>query len=236
MHRALLFLVCACGRIGFDATGGAGPGGDDQNSDGGTSTDGGGSGSGSGTAMCTGMITPASTFPGGIACGNWGANQQVTNAGISESSGTLTITPNANSGGAEADCLHSNVTMTSAGTTAEVSQILAGTSSQTRLELIWGGETYFIGGQNNTLHYGAVSAGVDLTRGAFNLAQHRWWHMYVAAGSLHWEISGDGINWTDIGDIGANPTGLASLRVVGRTPNAEAAPGSAKFESVNYCP
>lgn len=233
--RYALFALCliACGRVGFDPSrdgdiGGSGDGG--TIGEAGTNGDAGANGDG-GTSACVAAV-PATTFPGGFPCANWSANTQQTNGGLSESSGTLTLTPNANSVGASVGCQRDNVTITAAGVFTEVSQVLVGTSSTTRFEAVWGGETYYIGTQNNGMRAGAVNVGVTFSGG--NVA--RWWRIRPAGGLLHFEYGDDGRTWNDFAQIGGIPTGVARLRVVAATPSAEAAPGAAKFESVNVCP
>jgi hypothetical protein len=223
----IVLSLVACGRIGFDAGGTGVP---DGGGDGGGTSDGGG-GDGGGSAMGCIAATPSTTFPGGFPCNSWG-NSGSTNAGLSESNGTLSITPNASSAGAEGKCDRTSITIGAGGALTEVSQVLMGASSQTRLELVWGGDTYFIGATNNGMRAGAVDAGVTFSGGTVE----RWWRIRPVGNQLVFETSPDGLAWDEFASIGGVPTGTALVRVVGRTPMAEAAPGTARFESVNLCP
>lgn len=234
MHRLVipaLWIAIGCGRIGFDT-----PGGGTGDPDGGGSNggDGGGSsssGSDGGSPVCTSVV-PSTTFPGGIPCANWAANQAVNNAGMSESNGTLTITPNANSPGSEGKCERNNVTIGSGGAFTEVSQVLAGSSSTTRLEIVWADDTFYVGASNNGMRAGNINGGVTLSGGLVE----RWWRMRPIADQIVFETSPDGVTWNGFGTVGGVPSGTATLRVIARTPNAEATPGVARFESVNACP
>lgn len=222
--------IGACGRVSFDPLGG-GDGGGSTTGDGGSGSGGDGGGGTDSSLACT-NTDPSTTFPGGIPCANWGGNAAFNNAGLSESSGTLIITPNASSAGASGRCQRDNVAISASGAFVEVSQVLAGTSSTTRLEAVWGGQVYFIGTENNGMRAGNVTQGVTFTGGAVQ----RWWRIRPTNGEVHFEYSPDGMAWTDFALIGGIPTGMASLRVVATTPNAEAAAGAARFESVNVCP
>ena len=215
--------VCACGRIGFDVTTDGGSSSGDGNSGDGSTTDG-------GTDGCIGAL-PATTFPGGLPCANWGGAATFTNAGLSESNGTLSITPNVNSAGAVGRCQHDGVTIGAGGAFTEVSGVLAGTSSTTRLEIDWGGVTYYLGASNGTMRAGNTS-GLTFTGGNIE----RWWRFRPNSGQLLFESSPDGAAWRMFASVGGVPTGLAIVRVVAATPMAEAAPGVARFESVNVCP
>ena len=64
----------------------------------------------------------------------------------------------------------------------------------------------------------------------------RWWRIRPSGDLLLFETSADGVMWDDFASLGGVPSGTATLRVVARTPSAEAAPGTARFESVNTCP
>lgn len=221
-------LAIGCGRIGFGApTGGAG----DPDGGGSGAGDGGGSDSDGGGSACMSVV-PSTTFPGGFPCTNWGANQAANNAGLTESNGTLSITPNTNTAGAEGKCERNNVTFGSGGAFTEVSEVLVGSSSTTRLEIVWPADTFYIGASNNGMRAGNIGGGVTLSGG---LVQ-RWWRMRPIANLMVFETSPDGISWVQFGSVGNVPSGAATLRVVARTPNAEAAPGVARFESVNMCP
>lgn len=223
------FATCllACGRVGFDAhtDGGSGTNG----GDGGSATgDAGGNGDG-GSGACVGAV-PATTFPGGLPCASWGGSAQQINGSMTESNGTLVLTPNASSAGASVACQRSAVTLGAAGAFTEVSQVLTGTSSRTRLEIDWAGETYYIGAENNVMKAGRE--GITLTGGLIE----RWWRIRPSNGELAFETSVDGMTWSRFAGMGGIPTGIATLRVVAATPMSEAAPGTARFESVNVCP
>jgi hypothetical protein len=226
LYTTIVWCLCSCGRVSFDPLFTGDGGG--SNGDGGGNGDGSGSGDG-GSGACVGAV-PATTFPGGLPCANWGGNAAFSNAGLSESSGTLIISPNANTTNANGRCQRDGVTFGPAGAWTEVSQVLAGASSTTRLELVWGTQTYYIGAENGGMRAG--TAGVTLSGGAIA----RWWKMWPVGNQIHYETSADGITWDNLGFMGANQTGTASLRVVASTPNPEAAPGTARFESVNVCP
>ncbi|GEM_PF-2621449 len=225
-----VIAISACGRVGFDPLGG-GDGGGSMIGDAGS-----GSGSDGGGGIDSGLLctntTPSTTFPGGLPCVNWGGSSSFVNAGLSESSGTLVITPNVNTAGATGSCQRSTVVIGPAGAFAEVSQVLSGAASTTRLEAVWGGQVYYIGTENNGMRAGNVTLGVTFSGGTVQ----RWWRIRPTNGEVHFEHSPDGVMWTDFALIGGIPTGTASLRVVATTPNAEAAPGTARFESVNVCP
>ncbi|MGE0397420.1 MAG: hypothetical protein AB7T06_11910 [Kofleriaceae bacterium] len=225
----IIAMSIACGRVGFDArTDGGGAGGGDGS--GSSNPDGGGSGDG-GSGTCI-AATPATTFPGGapFPCLDWGANANFSNATFTEQNGSLTITPFANTAGASARCSRDNVAIGAAGARVEVSQALAGASSQTRLELDWGGTTYFIGVENNGLAAGRP--GVTFTGGVVR----RWWRIWPDADELVFDTSDDGQTWMRFGGMGGIPNGTATLRIIAITVNAESAPGLARFESINMCP
>lgn len=226
---SIAIMLAGCGRIGFDlSTGGTGVDGGGGSGD----PDGGGSGDPDGGSSACSAAVPSTTFPGGSPCANWGANVSFTNAGLSESGGTLIITPNVNDPSAEGRCDRQFVTIGPAGAFTEVSQVVAGMSSQTRLEILWGGETYYIGASNNGMRAGAIDAGLTFSGGAVA----RWWRIRPLGSNIEFETSADGVLWDSFGSMGGVPSGQATLRTVARTPVAVAAPGMARFESVNVCP
>lgn len=221
--------LVACGRVGFETFGDGGSSGGDGSSSNGDAR--GGDGGDASTSGCV-VANPSTTFPGGLPCADWGGNAAFTNAGLSESSGTLVITPNANAAGAFGRCQRDGVVPGTGGAFAEVSQVLSGSTSTTRLELVWGGETFFIGARNSVMVAGAVNIGVTFTGGTIA----RWWRMRLTAGMMVFEQSMDGTTWTSFAQMSVAATGAASLRVVATTPSAEPTPGMARFESVNVCP
>src|SRR6187549_2689648 len=123
MRAVLLLLVCACGRVSFDPLQGP-PALDDSGAEGMNMPidDSGNNIDGIQSGNCTDPGS-GSTFPGGLPCSNWQATPTMINAGMSESAGTLSVTPNPNSTGAQGYCLKTAVPYNAGGSIVEVSQI-----------------------------------------------------------------------------------------------------------------
>jgi hypothetical protein len=224
--RAALLALCACGRIAFDPTQG-GPALDDSGAEGVTMGDGSSDGN-----TDTGCVDPGggSTFPGGLPCSNWQANVSFNNAGVAESSGALTITPNANTAGAQGACTKNNVPFGAGGAIVEVSAALNG-SSITAIQLGTGATALSMVVQNGQLL--AQDAGGTRGMVAYS-AQTRWWRIRPA-NPIVFEYS-DGTRWKPLGTSAQTPQATYTTQLIAGEITAVPAPGTARFESVNLCP
>ncbi len=225
---ALLAGLVACGKIGFDAAdGGAGPGGGD----------GSGSGSdGSGSGGVPGCIAPGDgyTFPGGLPCGSWGT-PIANNAGMSESNGSLSVTPNANSAGAKGGCSRANVTFTAAGVFAEVQQTLDANAptAETALQLQFAGTTVSMTATQGVLE---CTDGTNMSNLPYDPVAERWWRIRPAGTDLAFDVSPDGSHWTELSTSQAPPATTATVQLVAFTTNGEPSPGVAIFDGIDVCP
>ncbi|MDQ3333767.1 MAG: hypothetical protein M4D80_01175 [Myxococcota bacterium] len=220
--RVVLLLVCACGRIAFDPVGQLAL--DDSGAEGMMPGDGSG---------MTGCIEPGAgtTFPGGPACSTWGGNVTMINASVSEASGTLSITPNPNTAGAQGTCLKNNAAFGAGGAIVEVSAILDG-NSLTGIQLGGGATALSMVAQNGTL----LAQDASGTKGmvAYNAATTRFWRIRPQSGVVF--EYGDGTTWTQLGTSTQMPQATYNVTLIAGEITAVAMPGTARFESVNLCP
>lgn len=173
----------------------------------------------------------ATSFPPGPPCAGWGTSF-ANNASVQNSGGRLLITPVPAEAAATAGCTHTTVPFGVDGVLVEVSQVLAGTSSRTRLELSGTGLSIGVeGGQMVARAGGATRASVP-----FAAATMRWWRMRPIGGGIGFETAADGLHWTTLATAAGPPPATAPIRIVGDTPSAEPAPGAARIEGLNLCP
>lgn len=237
MRVWVVILVCGCGRLAFDPLGGVGipgtgdagdptgdGGGDGGGGDGGPGTD------GSTTLTCTDP-GDGTRFSGGGFCGSW--TPVITNAGLSVSSGTLQIAPNANDAGALGGCSTSS-TLTASGVFAQVIQALPSTSGKTFLRMFAASGAFEISVQNGVLS--ALSPPAAMTNQAFDPVAEQWWRMRPVNGHVRFEVSPDAMTWTTITEsVAAAPT-LISIEAAATTTSAETIPGVAKLGPIDICP
>lgn len=241
VRSALLLLVLsACGRLGFDPT--TALSGDDALDDAGT---GDGTGDGDGgvdaeidaaiDAPAGACVQPGSgcTFPGGLPCSCWGTPSTV-NAGMNEAGGSLKITPNANTVGAQGSCVRASTTFSAAGAIIEISQVVAGAQGLTAIQLGGGGDVHQLAVQGGQLI--AQDATGTINMAAYNPVSMRWWRIRpVAVANTLYETSADGVTFTPF--VTSTKVGSSSytVRIIGGTIGGVAAPGFAQIESINLC-
>jgi len=227
-----LLLVCACGRVAFDPLQGP-PALDDSGIEGMSADDGPMTSDDAPTGACTAPGDTGSTFPGGLPCSNWQATPTMINAGISESSGQLSITPNANTTGAQAYCTKNNVPFGPGGAIVEVSVVLNG-SAITAIQLGLGPTALSMVVQNGMLI--AQDASGDKGMVAYSTTTTRFWRIRPNTGSGVIFEYGDGMTWTKLGVSAQTPQATYNTLLLAGEIGAIANPGTARFESVNLCP
>lgn len=236
----ILVAVCACGRIGFDPfSGGVDPTGDGGGTDGQGPPDPDGSIDSSvdaSTIISQTTCTPpgnACSFPGGLPCSCWGTPMMV-NAGLSESAGTLTVTPNADTIGAQGSCLRSATPFPAAGAIVEISSVVSGAQGLTAIQIGGSPDVYQLAVYNGNLI--AEDGSGTLITTPYAAVPMRWWRIRPSGGGVIFETSPDGRTWTTLTTSARAPSTSYAVRLIGGTIGGQAAPGSAKFESVNDCP
>lgn len=230
--RVLLLLLCSCGRVAFDPVQGP-PALDDSGAEGmNMPGDGTNNNEMSISANCTAPSDTGSTFPGGLPCANWQGNPSFTNAALSESGGQLSITPNANTVGAQGMCLKNAVPYGMGGAIVEVSAVLNGTAI-TSIQLGLGATALSIVQQSGNLI--AQDASGDRGMVAYNAAAMRYWRIRPSGNGSIFEY-GDGMTWTMMGTSAQAPQANYDIRVIAGEIEGIPNPGTARFESVNLCP
>lgn len=230
MRALLVVWVLGCGRVGFDLTGTEE--GNSTGDGGGTMTtgDGGGSG-GSGPPVCVPQPNGCS-FPGPGPCSCWGTPNAI-NAGLSESNGSISFSPNPNTAGAQGSCTRTNVPFGPDGVIVEVSQVVAGAQGLTALSLGSSPDILEMSVQNGTLR---MTDGSNNSSNSYDPPFMRWWRIRPSGSGVTFETSPDAMNWYGSFTSGRTPSSAYTVRIIGGTIGAQAAPGSARFESVNLCP
>lgn len=233
MRWLIVLALAGCGRLSFDATG-SGDGG--ANGGDGGSSDGGGSGTGDATVDGTSgaCVQPAAfcAFEGVGPCSCWGT-PSVINAGMSETGGALSITPNANTIGAQGSCTRNNVAFGPEGIFIELSQVVSGAQGLTALQIGSSPDVFEIDIQNGTI---STTDGSNNGGTSYDPVAMRWLRVRPIATGTTFERSADGRTWTAFYTTGRAASAMYNVRIIGGTIGAEAAPGAARFEGINVCP
>ncbi len=234
----MLVLVAACGRFGFETPGS--PGGDDAIDDalvdGSGPDDGGPRPDAAGPQVNQTTCTPPGTacaFPGGLPCSCWGT-RSFTNAGIGESNGRLTISPNANTAGAQGSCLRSAVPFEAPGVIAEISAVVRGAQGLTAVQLGATPNVYTLSVRDGVL----VMEDGDGTVASvgYDAVAMRWWRIRPVGAQVIYETAADGKTWTTRGTSNRPASASYEVRVIGGTIGPQSDPGTAQIEGINVCP
>ena len=231
--RWWLLIVCgACGRIGFEDSASlqtlddAGlPDGVAPDEDAITDPD----------ALPDSCVAPGggSTFPGGQPCVDWNANVNAVNAGVGEAGGTLSVTPNPNSPGAQGGCTKTGVAFGPGGAIVEIGGVVAGGNSITAIQLGGGATALAMLVQGGAL----LAQDSSGTRGmiAYDAQLKRFWRIRPRDSSIVFEY-GDGTQWTQLATSPQVPQPSYQVQLIAGTISGVTDPGTARFESVNLCP
>lgn len=232
MKRAWLLCLAACGRVGFDAT----PTG--TSGDGGAIDDAGVPGDDGALppvdAPSGACVQPAAncSFDGVGPCSCWGTPSAI-NAGMSETGGALSITPNANTAGAQGSCTRNNVAFGPEGVFVEISQVVSGAQGLTALQVGSSPDVFEIDIQNGQV---TVTDGSNMSTTTYNATSMRWLRIRPMSSSTVFERSADGMTWTTFYTSGRVASAMYNVRIIGGTIGGQAAPGAARFEGINVCP
>ena len=170
---------------------------------------------------------------------------KTTNGSTTEASGTLTLAPNANSGGVSLDVKSkANFTLTDSSAHVQAPSVVSsagGVAEEFALvadqedSLKWrydAGNLYAFANIGGTL--------ATLATLAYSSSTHAWWRIREASGSVFWETSSDGSTWTTRATRAtASLFPLSEMRVVFRAESygaGAASPGTAKFANFNRIP
>ena len=229
--RLALLLLCACGRIGFEAAGRGG--GDDMPLDDASLGDG-SAADPDATAVACDQPGNGTTFPGGAqACTDWVANVNMVNATVTEAAGQLTVVPAPNSTGAQGGCLKNGVPFGTAGAIVEVDAVLTGSNTITAIQLGGGANALSMVVQNGALM--AQDASGTLGSVTYSPTATKFWRIRPETLQIVFEY-GDGSTWTKLATSQQAAPATYDTRLIagelGGVPN----PGEARFGSVNLCP
>jgi hypothetical protein len=225
MRLGLLFLLAACGRVGF-APPGAGAGDGPLTPADAAGVDG---------APVTGCVTPSVScaFPGGPPCTCWGVSS-VGNAVMSEAGGSLQLTPNADTASAFAQCVRTGVPFGAAGAFLEVSRIIAGASSLTGILVGSNTDRFAIFARDTELF---VEDGAGrLATVSYDPVAMRWWRIRPLSGNVIFETAPDGKVWTQFATSTRPSSAAYDVMLYGATPLGTPTPGFAQIEGINVCP
>lgn len=234
---SIALTLAACGRLGFEAADGgdAGDSTDATDGDPADATDGDPADTSDDTTVdpdasggCA--MTGGTTFPGGFPCTDWGANRGIANVGMSESNGSLTVTPNANTAGANGACQRQGVPL--GAVEVELSAVLTGAGSQTGFRIIVPGDDFVFTIADGSLvgEVGPISFTDD-----YDATTKRWLRIGPAGAFTNFQVSADGITWNDFGFASFALPATGAVEIFATTPTPVAAPGTARFETVRHC-
>jgi len=244
--------LVACGRLNFavpahdDAGPRDGAASNDATAD--ASATGDGSGLSDGVAVIDARIVTAvpdtgcfsvaagqgTAFPGGSPCSDWAANVATTNASIAESSGLLTITPNANAAGALGQCSRS-VMFDGPGVFVEVVAVLTSPMSITTLEVQGGGNYNLVVRDGNLLAQDVGSAGT-IASAPYVPSAMRWLRIRPVTGMVLFEYSADASAWVRFAMTTHTAPEMVTAVVLGGEGSAAPSPGVAQFAHLGVCP
>ena len=183
-------------------------------------------------AAPVGCLDPGNgtTFPNGPPCAGWGTPFG-SNVTVQQVGGRLTVTPAAGLV-ANGGCAHAAVPFAAPGALVEVERTVEGANGRTRLELQ--GTGWSIGAEGGMMVARANDGVVAMV--PYSALAMRFWRLRPAGTGVVYETSPDALGWTAFASSPLAPPASAPIRVVGETVAAEAAPGSARFQSLNVCP
>jgi hypothetical protein len=164
-------------------------------------------------------------------------NSYTSTAGYAETGGQLVITL-ANGTTGYAGYVSGNYDLSGSSAFVQVRQVAnTSTLADTLLELdIDGNNSMSWLEEGGTLYARYVVGGSGNNAGSltYSSTSHKWWRIREASGTIYWDTSADGINWTNQFSV-ANPIAVTALQVnlVAGTWEAESSPGSAIFDNFN---
>ena len=227
----LLVVLGACGRIGFDpgglATGDDGAGGGDGGPPGGDGSlvDGPG-----GSCIAPGN---GCAFPGGLPCSCFGTPSMI-NAGMAENAANhLRITPNANTLGAQGSCVRTATPFGPGGAIVEIAQVVSGAEGLTAIQVGGGADVFTLSQRGGQLI--AEDGGGTVNAIPYFAFLMRWWRMRPNGLGVVFEYATNGMTWTTFAQSTRTPSTTYTVRLIGGTLAAIAAPGFAQFNRVNLC-
>jgi hypothetical protein len=168
---------------------------------------------------------------------------QVASAGqLSEGQGSLSLTPNSVNGAAAIQSLAQYSLISSAASVNVVGVVNNGNDDQGfSIQLDSGNTLDWVYG-SGVLYAQYNVAGVKTTATSFNYspATHAWWRIREASGTVYWDTSPDGINWTNQASaLQSNLFALAAITVGMRAETygtGNPTPGTARYARFNGSP
>jgi len=196
-------------------------------------------GDGGGGGACVDGDMPE-TFAGGAACEPWGS-ATTDGAMTVEQGGSLVVAPEPNMAITFGGCVSHEAVDLSGGVFVEVSGTLPASapSAYTVFNLynpVDGASPFAM---NMVVHAGTLTAYLDdVSRmdATYDAVTMRWWRMRPAGGDILFETAPDGLDWSLLVAVPAQPIDAAVVNVGAGTNEAEPAPGAARFGGVNVCP
>lgn len=208
-------------------------------------------------APYVGTIPSAPTYPATIssiyvddfadnATGAIWATHADTGTTIAETGGRVVATPATNGGASLKQAYYRSASAANAGgdsSYVEVSQVASNTAT-TYLEINDSGRTNAYGmrqaGGTLTLYTRVATVDTVWSTVAYNSTNHRYWRVRNMGGNAAWDVSADGVAWTQL-DVRVQPAALENTLAIqsvflefgASTAASEATPGSARFERVN---
>ncbi|HUS69121.1 MAG TPA: hypothetical protein VMZ28_31510 [Kofleriaceae bacterium] len=180
------------------------------------------------------------TFAGGPPCEPWGS-ATADGATTTEEDGALVVAPAPDMAITFGGCVTHEGVDFAAGVFTEVSQVLPADapSAYTSFNLystVVGTSPFAL---SMTVHAGTLTAYLDDVNRqdvTYDPQLMRWWRVRPAGDDILFETAPDGLEWSLLVAVPSPPFDLPVVNVGAGTSDAEASPGSARFEGVNVCP
>lgn len=180
---------------------------------------------------------------GSIDSARWSASQ--TNGTVTESGGTLNMTPAASNGSVSLS-LNSIETKSLLDSMifAEVPQVVgSGGSVGQRLEAKKDGSnkiSWILEGTTLAASYKNAGTTTTVASVTYSSTAHRWWRIRESGGTIYWDTSSDGSSWTQQASLATSsifaPTSVMVSFYVETWGSGSSSPGTAKFDNLNISP
>jgi len=191
---------------------------------------------------CVGVPLVADTFDntGGTPCMGWGNDDHFMSTDV-VAGGSLAITPDPDvtttRGGCEASV---RTPLTTTGVFVEVTQPATGADEYMYFAIDWGDgvtrSTWFWNASGTGILFQSRGATIGST--AFDPVSTRWLRIRAAddGGGVVGDYSSDAEHWTTIGEDQVTPPATVGVEFLDGTFAPEAAPSTARFDTLDVCP
>jgi hypothetical protein len=161
---------------------------------------------------------------------------------VARTGGQLTISLVPNQSSSATYATSTSFDLTGSSVVVEVpTAVTSASGSETAVSLFLPGDNGIeLSESQNHLHFGVQKAGTWTSNGSmiYTAALQRWWRLRESAGTLYWDTSPDGKNWTSQAQLTPIPFPIdaVDLYLGGNGWASQPSPGASGFDNVNLPP